>query len=381
MYYVYGAHVKGELLVIMKNSQIVKLLIFISNTLIELLNVLEGSHDPARTRGSTTGYQLVSVEVLRPVPTGVPQSIVKVPRPVKHVVNKAHSPIRRPINHKQATKHSNFNKQVTTIKVNKGNPQKALKDKGVTDSGCSRHMTGNIYYLSDFKEINGGYVAFGRNPKGGKITCKGDLTCLFANATLDESNLWHRRLGHINFKTMNKHVKGNLVRGLPSKIFENNHICVACKKGKQHRASCKSNPISSVSHPLQRLHMDLFGPTFVKSLNKKSYCPVVTDDYSRRRVLFSVRNVKLELETKLDEQAWKQSRFFKAFFLIFHPSYIRCRYHVIRKTMEGNTTNQLKEVLLKNPHNGNWEALTTSKKSILHTFTGHLKCKLIWFTQ
>nr|GFA15153.1 putative ribonuclease H-like domain-containing protein [Tanacetum cinerariifolium] len=80
-----------------------------------------------------------------------------------------------------------------------------------------------------------------------------DLTCLFANATLDESSLWHRRLGHINFKTMNKLVKGNLVRGLPSKLFENDHTCVACKKGKQHRASCKTNPVSSVSQPLQRV--------------------------------------------------------------------------------------------------------------------------------
>nr|GEV47668.1 hypothetical protein [Tanacetum cinerariifolium] len=76
----------------------------------------------------------------------------------------------------------------------------------------------------------------------------GDLTCLFAKATVDESNLWHRRLGHINFKTMNKLVKGNLVRGLPSKVFENNHTCVACKKSKQYRASCKTKPISSVSH-------------------------------------------------------------------------------------------------------------------------------------
>nr|GEX86277.1 ribonuclease H-like domain-containing protein [Tanacetum cinerariifolium] len=79
----------------------------------------------------------------------------------------------------------------------------------------------------------------------------GDLTCLFAKATLDESNVWHRRLGHIKFKTINKLVKGNLVRGLPLKIFENNHTCVACQKGKQHRASCKSKPDSSVSHPLQ----------------------------------------------------------------------------------------------------------------------------------
>nr|GEU31831.1 putative ribonuclease H-like domain-containing protein [Tanacetum cinerariifolium] len=215
-------------------------------------------------------------------------------------------------------------------------------------------------YLSDFEEINGGYVAFGGNPKGGKITrkgkirtCKldfddvyfvkelkfnlfsvsrmcdkknivlftdtkyivlssefklpdenqvllrvhrennmynvdlknivpsGDLTCLFEKPTLDESNIWRKRLGHINFKRMIKLVKGNLVKGLPTKVFENNHTCVACKKGKQHRASCKTKPVSSVSQPLQRLHMELFEPTFVKSLNKKRYCLVVIDDYSR----------------------------------------------------------------------------------------------------
>nr|GEU48623.1 ribonuclease H-like domain-containing protein [Tanacetum cinerariifolium] len=170
---------------------------------------------------------------------------------------------------------------------NEGNPQHALKDKGVIDSGCSRHMTGNMSYLSNFEELNGGYVAFGGNPKGGKIFGKGkirtgkldfddvyfvkelkfnlfsvsqmcdkknsvlftnteclvlssefklpvesqvllrvprennmynvhlknivlsgDLTCLFAKATIDESYFWHRRLSHINFKTMNKLVKG-----------------------------------------------------------------------------------------------------------------------------------------------------------------------------
>ncbi|GJX74705.1 retrovirus-related pol polyprotein from transposon TNT 1-94 [Tanacetum coccineum] len=80
---------------------------------------------------------------------------------------------------------------------------------------------------------------------------------------------------------MNKLVKGNLVRGLPSKLFENDQTCVACQKGKQHRASCKSKTVSSISQPLHMLHMDLFGPTFVKSLMKKMYCLVVTDDYSR----------------------------------------------------------------------------------------------------
>ncbi|GJY16852.1 putative ribonuclease H-like domain-containing protein [Tanacetum coccineum] len=76
-------------------------------------------------------------------------------------------------------------------------------------------------------------------------------------------------------------VKGNLVRGLPSKLFENNQTCVACQNGKHHRASCKSKIENSISLPLHLLHMYLFGPTFVKSLVKKMYCLVVTDDYSR----------------------------------------------------------------------------------------------------
>nr|GEU58903.1 ribonuclease H-like domain-containing protein [Tanacetum cinerariifolium] len=158
-----------------------------------------------------------------------------------------------------------------------GNPQHALKDKRVIDSGCSRHMTGNMSYLSEFEELNGGYVAFGgkgkirtgqldfddvyfvkelkfnlfsvsqmcdkknsvlftdtkclvlspelklqdenqvllRVPRENNmynvnlknIIPSGDLTRLFAKVTLDESNLWHRRLGHFNFKTMNKLVK------------------------------------------------------------------------------------------------------------------------------------------------------------------------------
>nr|GFA69410.1 ribonuclease H-like domain-containing protein [Tanacetum cinerariifolium] len=57
--------------------------------------------------------------------------------------------------------------RVTAAKPSAGNLQQALKDKGVIDSGCSRHMTGNMSYLSDFEELNGGYVAFGDNPKGG----------------------------------------------------------------------------------------------------------------------------------------------------------------------------------------------------------------------
>ncbi|GJV80482.1 putative ribonuclease H-like domain-containing protein [Tanacetum coccineum] len=172
-----------------------------------------------------------------------------------------------------------------------------MVDRGIFDSGCSGHMTGNKDQLEDFEEFNGGSVTFGGSK--GYISGKGKIrvgnldfdsvsfvkelghfnlfsisqicdkqhkvlfteteclvvssdfkipdenqillkvprphnmynfdmkkptpakgfACLIAKATSDESKLWHRRLGHINFKNLNKLVKGNLVRGLPSKVF------------------------------------------------------------------------------------------------------------------------------------------------------------------
>ncbi|GJU70222.1 putative ribonuclease H-like domain-containing protein [Tanacetum coccineum] len=109
-----------------------------------------------------------------------------------------------------------------------------------------------------------------------------DVTCLLAKASLDESTKWHRRMAHVNFKNMNKLAKHGLVNGLPSKIFTNEHNCVACNKGKQHKASYKAiTAVSTISAPLQLLHMDLFGPTSIRSIDHKYYSLVVTDDFSR----------------------------------------------------------------------------------------------------
>nr|GFC18437.1 ribonuclease H-like domain-containing protein [Tanacetum cinerariifolium] len=86
-----------------------------------------------------------------------------------------------PMNHSKFPLHKVFavapskSQPVLTAAARTGNPQQALKDKGVIDSGCSRHMTGNMSYLFDFKELNGGYDTFGGNPKGGKITGKGKI--------------------------------------------------------------------------------------------------------------------------------------------------------------------------------------------------------------
>nr|GFC29743.1 ribonuclease H-like domain-containing protein [Tanacetum cinerariifolium] len=74
--------------------------------------------------------------------------------------------------HKVSAAAPSQSQSVLTTADRTGNPQQALKDKGVTDSGCSRDMTGNMSYLSDLEELNGGYVAFGGNPKGGKIIGK-----------------------------------------------------------------------------------------------------------------------------------------------------------------------------------------------------------------
>nr|GEW79964.1 putative ribonuclease H-like domain-containing protein [Tanacetum cinerariifolium] len=114
-----------------------------------------------------------------------------------------------------------------------------------------------------------------------ELAPKGPLTCLISKASQNESTLWHRRLGHVNFRNMNKLVKGNLVRGLPSKVFQNNHTCVACNKGKQHKASYKAIPsISLITKPIHLLYMDLFGPTSVWSINNKYYCLVIIDEYT-----------------------------------------------------------------------------------------------------
>nr|GEV86379.1 hypothetical protein [Tanacetum cinerariifolium] len=216
---------------------------------------------------------------------------------------------------KRMAKQAELIKSKNRVTGQRENRPVALKDKGIVDSGCSRHMTGNKAYLANYQEFKGGSVAFGgsngritgkEKKKTGKLDFEDvyfmeelkhynlfyvsqmcdeknkvlstdtdclvlssdfklpdenqvllkiprqhnmysfnlknidpsrDLACLFVKASIDESNKWNKRLGHVNFKNLNRLVKGNLVRGLPSKIFENDYTCIACQKGKQHKAS------------------------------------------------------------------------------------------------------------------------------------------------
>nr|GEY05007.1 ribonuclease H-like domain-containing protein [Tanacetum cinerariifolium] len=127
-----------------------------------------------------TRSRLVLLSAARPVTTAVPHNNVTRPRPTKTISTKPHSPPRRAINLRPSPPASNFPQKLLLFRLPRlmllrGNPHHALKDRGVIDSGCSRNMTGNMSYLTNFEEINGGYVVFGGNPKGGKIICKGKI--------------------------------------------------------------------------------------------------------------------------------------------------------------------------------------------------------------
>ncbi|GKB21886.1 putative ribonuclease H-like domain-containing protein [Tanacetum coccineum] len=164
----------------------------------------------------------VSVNTARQVNITHSKTIVNAARPMSYLSKTAHSTVKRHINNKKTFKNSNINQRVNTIRgknvntartkavvnvvqrnnvnavkalacwvwkpktkvLDHGNPQIALQDKGVIDNGCSRYMTGNMSYLTDYEEIDGGYVAFGGNPKGEKNTRK----CTIKTARTPQQN-------------------------------------------------------------------------------------------------------------------------------------------------------------------------------------------------
>ncbi|KAI3697634.1 hypothetical protein L6452_30729 [Arctium lappa] len=105
--------------------------------------------------------------------------------------------------------------------------------------------------------------------------------CLMSKASVEQNWLWHRRLSHLNFKTINKLVLGGHVRGMPDLKFEKDHLCAACEMGKMKKASHKPKATPSTSRSLELIHMDLCGPMRIQSINHKKYVLVMVDDFSR----------------------------------------------------------------------------------------------------
>ncbi|GJX17347.1 retrovirus-related pol polyprotein from transposon TNT 1-94 [Tanacetum coccineum] len=188
-------------------------------------------------------------------------------------------------------------------------------DEWIKDIECSKHMTGNRKIFSSYKAYNEGNVIFGSNLRGqicdnkcrvtfsehdsentkdGKVIGRGirkkdlyvmklgnkpkDQICL---ATIEEnSTLWHRRLGHANMRLIQSLAPKELVRNLHKLKFDQ-HFYDACKIRKQAHASHKAKNIVSTTRCLELLHMDLFGPSAVRSYGGNRYTLVIVDDYSR----------------------------------------------------------------------------------------------------
>nr|GEV46066.1 retrovirus-related Pol polyprotein from transposon TNT 1-94 [Tanacetum cinerariifolium] len=105
--------------------------------------------------------------------------------------------------------------------------------------------------------------------------------CLLSKASKTKSWLWHRRLSHPNFGAINHLARQCLVRGLPKLKFEKDHLCSACAMGKSKNKSQKPKSEDTNQEKLYLLHMDLYGPMRVESVNGKKYILVIVDDYSR----------------------------------------------------------------------------------------------------
>ncbi|GKE62047.1 integrase, catalytic region, zinc finger, CCHC-type containing protein, partial [Tanacetum coccineum] len=92
-------------------------------------------------------------------------------------------------------------------------------------------------------------------------------TCLIAKASSSQAWLWHRRLSHLNFDTINLLSKYDIVSGLLKLKFVKDHLCSSCELGKEKRKSFKTKTTPSSKSWLQILHMDLCGPMRVESFN------------------------------------------------------------------------------------------------------------------
>ncbi|GKA27926.1 retrovirus-related pol polyprotein from transposon TNT 1-94 [Tanacetum coccineum] len=105
--------------------------------------------------------------------------------------------------------------------------------------------------------------------------------CLLSKASKTKSWLWHRHLSHLNFGAINHLARHDLVRGLPKLIFEKDHLCYVCAMGKSKKKPHKPKSEDTNQEKLYLLHMDLYGPMRVASVNGKKYILVIVDDYSR----------------------------------------------------------------------------------------------------
>nr|GEV50200.1 hypothetical protein [Tanacetum cinerariifolium] len=114
-----------------------------------------------------------------------------------------------------------------------------------------------------------------------KDMMKSSPICLLSKASMNKSWLWHWRLNHLNFGTINDLARKDLVRGLPRLKFEKDHLCSACQLGKSKKHTHKPKTKNTNLEVLNTLHTCLCDPMRVHTINRKKYILVIVDDYSR----------------------------------------------------------------------------------------------------
>nr|GEY07539.1 retrovirus-related Pol polyprotein from transposon TNT 1-94 [Tanacetum cinerariifolium] len=107
---------------------------------------------------------------------------------------------------------------------------------------------------------------------------------------VDLSWLWHQRLSHLNFDTINDLARNDLVAGLPKFKYHKEHLCPSCEQGKSKRASHPPKPVPYSRHRLHLLHLDLCGPMRIASINGKRYVLVIVVDYTRYTWVYFLRS-------------------------------------------------------------------------------------------
>ncbi|GKB33988.1 retrovirus-related pol polyprotein from transposon TNT 1-94 [Tanacetum coccineum] len=186
-----------------------------------------------------------------------------------------------------------------------------LPDDWIVDIGCTKHMTGNRRLFTSYKAYDGGHVVFRSNLKGkvaggviftkvdcdisknrklltkghrrnGLYTCKlGDNSkqhiCLAS--VVDNSTLWHRRLGHANIRLVQNLASNELVRNLPKLSFER-HFCDTCGLGSQGNANNRTRKEVSTTRVLELLQLDLIDPSPIQSYRDNFYTLIIVDDHS-----------------------------------------------------------------------------------------------------
>ncbi|GKD92307.1 retrovirus-related pol polyprotein from transposon TNT 1-94, partial [Tanacetum coccineum] len=215
----------------------------------------------------------------------------------------------------------------------------------IVDSGCSKHMTGNLKLLINFVEKFLGTVRFGNDQFApilrygdlvqGNVTIKRvyyvegmnhnlfsvvqfcsrgtdlysitlqDITspnpiCLMAKASSSQAWLWHHRLSYMNFDTINLLSKNDIVIGLPKLKFVKDHLCSSCELGKAKRNPFETKTTPCSKRQLQLPHMDLCGLMRVENINGKKYVLVIVDDYSRYTLTHFLRSKDETPEVLID---------------------------------------------------------------------------------